>query len=730
MQGYELSVSDYFRVLKKHKYVVLLVTLLAGGLTYGFTRLHREIPLFRASASLKINTQEVSTGYLMGNQYQNADPIETHLIMLKSFRLAVIVSQSLDLLPGDVSDDRIKADPELLSAVLGVQNMITVDQEPSSRVLSITVDDPDPETTQRVANAYAQAYKTWHYNEKIIKTKNLREFVEEQLRQANIKLRESEDELRRYSEKTDIVDFSLQEESLLRQLADIDTKVDKADQDIKETLYIISYIQKNQTLPTRTSTELILASSSPNFAKLNSSLVDMNMQKANMLLSYKEDYPPIAKLDQTISSTIRQMVQELKAQVGRMKEEQVAILHKKDELNARYKKLPESKLEMARLQRQVDANSSLYNQLQVHLQEAQIKEAEKHDEITIIKPALTPSAPINSSSPMRKVLLGLLLGFLLGVVLAIVYENLDTSFETIEEVSNYVESPILGVIPFMDFEELKQKHLFDLPDIKDKTLRDFSPLILHYAPKSPIAEAYRIFRTTLDFILEKQNIKVILITASSLEEGKSITASNLAHAFAQLGKRTLLVDTDLRRPNVHPSMGLNRSPGFSDIVLQNCELADATNNVLNLMMGKLDIRNILRIPGIDNLDIITCGTSPQNPSELLNSPEVKAFTERVRSLYDLVIFDTTPILPVTDASILSTMVDGVILVYRSGEIPRKALKRAKVILDTVHANLLGVLINGIKAEVSSDIDYLKYSSYYYAGETKKKDQAEAGRSEG
>lgn len=717
--SYELSFRDYFRILRKHRYIVVSFTVLAGALTYLFSQIYKPIPIYQSSVSLKINQDTTNTSMMTRNAEEQEDPIETHIAMLKSFQVGVAVAKELGMIPVDVSDDGIRTKPEYIASVQEIQSMIMADQEPGAQILRITVEDTDPKMAQDVANAYGTAYRKINYDQKIQKIRGTREFIENQLKEAEQKLRKSEDQLKQFSEQSSVMSVTTQEHTLINDQKDIDEKLEKNRKDREETLYIMEYLRKNKTLPTKTSSELIVASSSPNFSRLNNTLVDLGLQRNNLAQSYKADYPPVLEIEKKIDETVKQMELELRSQLARVDEAYQLLLAKKEGVTARYLKLPEIRLELARLQREVDANSNLYSQLQLHLQDARIKEAEKFEEITVVKPALFPDSPINQASSMKKVFFGLILGFFLGIVLSILYENLDTSFETIEEVSAFIEAPILGVIPHIDFPKFRDKYLADLPDIKEKKLADFASMLVHYAPKSPVAESYRIFRTTLDFVLEKKNIKSILITASSLEEGKSITSSNLALSFAQLGKKTLLVDTDLRKPNVHPALGLPRAPGFADIILQNCSREEATNNVINLMMGKLDIRNILRIPGIDNLDIITCGTAPSNPAELLNSRDVRDFIEGLKEFYDIIILDTSPILPVPDASILATAVDGVIMVYRTGVVPRKALKRAKVIMDNVHANVLGILINGIKAEVSSDADYLKYSSYYYAADEAK-----------
>ncbi|WP_339180188.1 CpsD/CapB family tyrosine-protein kinase [Oceanobacillus sp. FSL W7-1293] len=215
-------------------------------------------------------------------------------------------------------------------------------------------------------------------------------------------------------------------------------------------------------------------------------------------------------------------------------------------------------------------------------------------------------------------------------------------------------------------------------------------LITNSNPRSPISEQYRTVRTNLQFASVDNEIKSMLLTSAGPAEGKSMTTANLAVVYAQQGKKVLLVDADLRKPTIHYTFRLDNLRGLS-----------------NILVGETTIEETVEASDITNLDVISCGPIPPNPSELLGSRRMQAFIEAAEKKYDMVIFDMPPVLAVTDAKILANYVDGVILVVRSKKTENEAAKQALEALQSVHANVLGVVLN--------DRDKKEANYYYYYG---------------
>lgn len=217
-------------------------------------------------------------------------------------------------------------------------------------------------------------------------------------------------------------------------------------------------------------------------------------------------------------------------------------------------------------------------------------------------------------------------------------------------------------------------------------------LITKLNPRSPISEQYRTLRTNVDFSSIDEQLQSILVTSSGPGEGKSMTAANLAIVYAQQGKQILLIDADLRKPTAHYTFRLDNLRGLSNILVNDLKLESA--------ITKSDV---------ENLDIITSGPIPPNPAELLGSGRMKTFIENIKETYDMMIFDTPPVLAVTDAQILANLVDGSILVVRSKQTEYEEAIRAKEALEPARGKLLGAVLN--------DRDKSGAMNYYYYGDS-------------
>lgn len=224
-------------------------------------------------------------------------------------------------------------------------------------------------------------------------------------------------------------------------------------------------------------------------------------------------------------------------------------------------------------------------------------------------------------------------------------------------------------------------------------------LIVDKNPKSPVSEAYRTIRTNIEFSSLDKEMRLILITSSGPQEGKSTTSSNLALAMAQSGKKTLLIDCDLRKPTIHKKFKISNRIGLSNLLADGLKLSDVI-----FCFGK-------------GMDVLTSGTIPPNPSEMLSSKKMKIFLQEASKVYDRIIIDSPPVNAVTDAQILATVTDGVVLVVGSGITEIDMAKRAKELLSKVKANILGVVLNKTEA---MERKYGKQYYYYYAEDGEKK----------
>jgi polysaccharide biosynthesis transport protein len=387
--------------------------------------------------------------------------------------------------------------------------------------------------------------------------------------------------------------------------------------------------------------------------------------------------------------------------------------------------LPEKGQTLVRLQREADLQQSLYTQLKGKYQEVLIQESGKVEEVSVVKPAVAPAYPFNVPSKLMIVLTGVVMGLIIGVVLAFLAEVFDTSMGTIEDVEELLKVPVLGVIPQLDSDPKRKGR----PERGDAGTRNRSrDLVTHYEPKSQAAESFRALRANLQFLRVESKGKLFLITSSFIQEGKTLNVVNLALSMAQAGNKVLLVDADLRKPNVHRVFGLQREPGVTDYVLGNYHWREVVGSISDVMLGDFAMEDILQTPGLDNLHFVTAGTKPPNPTEILSSERFREFLREAKQVYDFIFVDAPPILPVADATEIAPLMDGVFLVYTVGRIGRGVLKRAKSNLDNVEAKVLGVVLNNVKPEAGPD--YFRYHSHYYYGPDTAGLHAGAGSLEG
>lgn len=216
-------------------------------------------------------------------------------------------------------------------------------------------------------------------------------------------------------------------------------------------------------------------------------------------------------------------------------------------------------------------------------------------------------------------------------------------------------------------------------------------LIVHKDPKSPVSEAYRILRTNIQFLGVDNLIKTIIVTSTGPGEGKTTSIINLGIAMAQSGLKVLLIDGDLRKPQIHKTFGIPDGLGLTNVLVRGLDYREGVSSIY-----------------IDGLEILPAGTIPPNPSELLASNRMKQFLSEISEDYDFVLIDTSPAAVVTDAAVLSAMVDGTILVCASGRVSVDGAKRAKELLGNVNANIIGVILNEFMIGKNG------YSQFYYA----------------
>jgi Mrp family chromosome partitioning ATPase/capsular polysaccharide biosynthesis protein/cell division septation protein DedD len=359
----------------------------------------------------------------------------------------------------------------------------------------------------------------------------------------------------------------------------------------------------------------------------------------------------------------------------------------------------ENRTEYDLLKKKTDSLRVLIVQLEQKKQEALIRKEEKPEEVVILRPALSPSIPLNPPKTVAAGIIGAMIGLVIGLILIPILEASGSSLGAIEAVEETIDTRVLGVIPLADAREITVYLKNRFPGKADKSsFKNFIDLVTHFAPRSTISEGFRVLRTNILSGETKNRIKTIAITSASQGEGKTLVAVNLAISLAQAGLKTLLIEADMRRPAIAKVFGIEERTGLTDIMLGNFPWRDTVKTITDIIMGKMAMDDIMRTPGLDNINIITSGGMPPNPAELIGSESFVNFLKDAKKEYAFIILDSTPVLAAADAAILGEKVDEVFIVYRINVVSGNLLKRAVARLGQVQCNVAGVILNGSKPD--------------------------------
>jgi len=711
MAQYDVDLRDYWRIIKKRKTSIIFMVLLVGICSYGFAKIKEPVPLYEASSAIKIDRFSNMASILTGEYWRQSENMVTHAYIITSFPVLCQTAKSLGWLPENISDEAVQNSQKYLSIIRRLKSMVEPEHQEGTNIINILVSSDNAKESARVANAFAQSYRDYNIREKNKKTFETKTFIEEQLRLTSNRLKLAENELQAFKQSYGLISLDAQTQNTLHRLYAVESEYEKTKIDIAEVNSQLQMIQADEVGTSGEVKESFFAAApdSPVFG-LKTKLSDLLLKRQTLLINFTAKHPRVKELDDQIQAVLHETLKELKLLLNSYTTREKDLSQRIYQLRRENLSLPEKGLLLVRLQRDVELQESLYTQLKEKYQETLIQESGKVEEVTILKPAVPPGEPFNIPSKLMIVVTGIVMGLIIGVVFAFLGEVFDTSMGTIEDVEELLNVSVLGVIPQLG-DEIKGKPSSGsrLSTKKDRARY----LVTHYEPKSMGSEAFRALRTNLQFLRLEMKGKCFLITSSFVQEGKTLNTVNLALSVAQAGNKVLLVDADLRKPLVHKVFGLSREPGITDYVLGNYQWQEVTNTISDIMLGDFGIDDILKTPGMDNINVVTAGTKPPNPSEILSSSRFKEFLAEANKVYDFVFVDSPPLLPVADAAEIAPLMDGVFMVYTVGKIGRGVLKRAKSNLDNVDAKVLGVILNNVKPEAGPE--YFKYHSQHYYG---------------
>jgi capsular exopolysaccharide synthesis family protein len=708
-KGYDLSIRDYLFIFKKRQKIIALVLFLTLTAVIFGTYLMTPPPRYEATASVRVERITDVSGFLMEViSYPLGDVLAGQMEMIKSFAVMERVAKAMGLIPREMAVEDMSATEEYRSIIFSLRGAISVERQGLSNIISISASAATPEKAQQLANLVAEKYREVSIASRNKRVFDAKDFVETQLNQVENKLQDAEEALRSFREGASLAHLSEKEVGLARKLVEIEGKIEDLKAEKAEVDYAIEQTKLGKMISPRY--QLTVERDQSTIVSSLKIYADLLLKKRNLLLTYFPAHPEVKAVDGELASAQNELIKHLSAQSQGYNNRIELLNAELETLHAKVSLLPSEAVSFQRLQREVEVNNTLYTQLKTKYQELLIKEAEKIEEVSIVNPAVMPFAPVNRPSYLQNGLLGILIGLLLGVVFSVVYESYDTSITTVEDIESILEVPVLGVIPYLGEKELGEAMG---KETEEKTLQDpelFKALFTYFAPDHFLTEAFRILRTAL---LKVESARVLAVSSPATREGKTFVMMNLAVSIAQTGKKVLVIDADFQMSMVNRLFGIPREPGLSDVILRNVPFTEASRSIVDLILGERGFDFALSGAGLENVHILPTGVKTPKAREML-SVYIKDVFDEVKEIkdFDFIIIDAPPILPVMDAVELSTHVDGVLLVYEAGKVPKMALRRARTHILNAGGRIIGAVLNKMKAEVSPDFYKYTYTHYY------------------
>lgn len=759
----ELSIRDYIVILRLHYKKIILFTM--AGILFGLYQVNTLPPSYTATATVVVREKPGASMImdLTGSRERNRVTSEIQLIKSRSVakatieaiwphkknnlalfgsypfyprghRLRILIKEIVTLgLYDPKSHGPTKYDVDY-SDEIGERfagsliSHVKVNHRQGTDIIDISYTSVWPHEAQLFVNTMAEVYQKldiqWSGEHAVNSVDFLKALVETQ----EIKLWESEKALTVFKKQERMYDLDGNAIAITGQVSTIESEIYNASAEINIRNEKYSLLKSKLSQDEKVLAEQLMNNINVQVLSLRNEISKLESNLIQNIAQYGEKHGAVTEQNVKLSSLKKQLntkVKELTA-MGITVQDPLQSRHdivselitldseitglklrkiESEKLLSVYieklNRLPERQLEFSKLLRNNTVLNQNYSLLRQKLEEAKINVASQVGKVQIVDHARLPGKSGQNNN--RIMLMGFVFGMGAGIALAFFLEFLDNTVKSIDDIVRH-NLVVLGIIPSIGEPVRKKKktifgHKRKLSSggASSRGLR--RRLMTREDPKSPVSEAYRSLRTNLLYSSTKKEPKSLLISSAGPGEGKTTTVANLAITYANLGKKTLLVDTDLRRPVVHKVFDLNREPGVTTY------LSSATD----------DYKSLVQDSKIENLDIITSGIIPPNPSELLGSARMTQFVKELENNWDIVLFDSPPLVAVTDATMISKEIDQIIMVVKVGQTDKKAFTHTLSNLRNVHAPLGGIIMNAVTHKNSYGSYYYYYQYYHYYG---------------
>jgi len=725
----EVHLRDYWRVIQKRRWVIFAVFLIVVVATAIVTFTMR--PIYRGTTTIQINKENpqiVDFKEIFTVNTTDLDYYQTQYKILESRNLARRVIQTLKLgehaeLTSEMEDSlwpgwvarRAKALPRWIPFLPDADpasqdgengrtretflinrflDRVKIEPIRNSRLVKIHFDSHYPDLSQEVPNTLALAYIQQNLEIRFTATEKAKDWLTRQLEDLKGKVERADETVQAFGSKHDIISLEEKENVTMQRLLELNEALAKAEAErmAKEALYRQTRDQNYDAIPIILENKLI--------QDLKQNHIQLEAQYLKLSEKFKPDYPEMRRLKTQVDSVYQQLQKEINKIAAGIKNDYESSLRKEEllrkaleEQKVRTLAMKQKAIQYNILKREADTNREIYKGLLQRMKEAGVSAGIVASNIQIIDQAEFLTKPYRPNKKLN-LLLAAVVGLFLGLGLAFFFEYLDNTVKTPEDLEGLLRLPSFGIVPAVNMRRRKRIEEGNSYPVE---------LITHGHPKSTLSEAYRNIRTSILLSFSEKPPKTLAISSPNPAEGKTTTALNTAIALAQTGASVLLIDADMRKPRIHTIFKNQNGAGLS-----------------SYLSGNSKLESIIQGTEVPNLSYIPSGPIPPNPSELLGSPLFKNTLQTLMEKFDHILIDGPPVLGFADSAILSSMVDGTIVVVVGGKTSREALYQAREILTQVNARILGVVINRVDIRRSDYSSYYYRYHYYYGDEKNKK----------